>query len=79
MLSPTNVSYVYEESAPYASSVPYQYITPKSSISKTLMTIAGVIGLGILAGMGLGLGLGIGAAGIVSDTSLVNVTNTTSG
>lgn len=44
---------------------------------KTLWVIVGIIGGTLLIGMILGIGLGVGAAGIISDLSLVNVTNST--
>ena len=45
---------------------------------KTLIITVAIIGGVVLVGMVLGIGLGAGAAGILSDLSFVNVTNSTS-
>ena len=55
----------------------YAAFPAKASSGKGLLIGVAVLGAGILIGMALGLGLGIGAAGIVSSSNLINVTNTT--
>lgn len=55
----------------------YDIVKPKQPASKTIILLAGISALLVLIGMALGLGLGIGAAGILSDYSVINVTNTT--
>ena len=71
--------YGYGQLSPYINvSAPVQTGQASAAGGKTLLIIASAIALVVLIGMALGLGLGIGAAGIVSNTNLVNVTNTTS-
>ena len=60
--------------SPYQSGIGYE---KDNSQGKSILLISGILGALILIGMALGLGLGIGAAGLVSDTDLVNVTSTT--
>lgn len=76
-ISNVNNSYGYGQLTPYGTSAPYSVAKGSKAGGKTLLIVVGIIGAGILAGMALGLGLGIGAAGIITDTNLINVTNTT--
>jgi hypothetical protein len=71
-------SYGYGQLNPYSVSPPYRFANPAPAGGKTLLIISGITAICILIGMALGLGLGIGAAGLISSTDLINVTNTTS-
>ena len=71
-----NTQYNYGQLNSGSTLLPYPNTPPKRS-SSGLFIGAGIIGAGVLIGMALGLGLGIGAAGLNSNTDLLNVTNTT--
>jgi hypothetical protein len=73
-----NNPYGYNHITPYVASPPYHVVNTAPAGGKTLLVIAGIIAVSILCGMGLGLGLGISAAGIISNSTLINVTNSTS-
>jgi hypothetical protein len=77
---PPNINapaYGYAQLNPYVVSAPYPAARNTRAGGNTILIAVGAVGVCILIGMALGLGLGIGAAGIITSTQLINVTNAT--
>ena len=72
-----NPAYGYGQLNSYAATTPSRSGSGAAAGGKTILILAGLMGLAVLIGMALGLGLGIGAAGLTNSLQLINVTNAT--
>jgi hypothetical protein len=76
-INPTITPYGYNQIDPYIASTPYQAPNTGPAGGSTLFNTVIVLALTVICGMALALGLGIAQVGVISSSSLINVTNAT--